>query len=60
MKRTLVANSARSAAIRSSTSGLDGRVEARRRLVEDEERRVLGKRHRDHDPLLHPPESWCG
>ena len=33
--------------------GLDRRVEARRRLVEDEERRVLGERHRDDDPLLH-------
>ena len=32
---------------------LDRRVEARRRLVEDEERRILGQRHRDHDPLLH-------
>ena len=32
---------------------LDGRVEPGRRLVEDEERRVLGERHRDHDPLLH-------
>ena len=33
---------------------LDRRVEAGRGLVEDEERRVLGKRHRDHDSLLHP------
>ena len=33
---------------------LDGRVEPGRRLVEDEERRVLRERHRDHDPLLHP------
>ena len=32
---------------------LDRRVEAGRRLVEDQERRVLGERHRDHDPLLH-------
>ena len=32
---------------------LDGRVEARRRLVEDEQRRVLGERHGDHHALLH-------
>ena len=34
--------------------GFDGRVEARRRLVEDEKRRVGRQRHRNHDPLLHP------
>ena len=34
--------------------GLDRRVEARRRLVEDQQLRVLGERHRDHDALLHP------
>ena len=33
--------------------GLDGRVEAGRRLVEDQQRRVLRQRHRDHDALLH-------
>ena len=33
--------------------GLDGRVEARRRLVEDEERGLGRERHRDHDALLH-------
>ena len=33
---------------------LDRRVEARRRLVEDQQRRILGERHRDHDALLHP------
>ena len=27
---------------------------ARRRLVEDQQRRILRERHRDHDPLLHP------
>ena len=32
---------------------LDRRVEAGRRLVEDQQRRVLGERHRDHDALLH-------
>ncbi len=32
---------------------LDRRVEAGRRLVEDEERRVLRERHRDDDALLH-------
>ena len=33
--------------------GLDGRVEPGRRLVEDQQRRILRKRHRDHHPLLH-------
>ena len=33
---------------------LDRRVEAGRRLVEDQERRVLRERHRDDDALLHP------
>ena len=33
--------------------GLDGRVEARRRLVEDEQRGIGRERHRDHDALLH-------
>ena len=33
---------------------LDRRVEARRRLVEDQERRILRERHRDDDALLHP------
>ncbi len=32
----------------------DGRVESGRRLVEDQQRRVLRERHRDHDALLHP------
>ena len=32
---------------------LDGRVEARRRLVEDQERGLGRERHRDHDALLH-------
>ena len=39
---------------------LDGRVEARGRLVEDEERRVLRERHRDDDPLLHPSGELVG
>ena len=34
--------------------GLDRRVEPGRRLVEDQQRRVLRERHRDHDALLHP------
>ena len=34
--------------------GLHGRVQAGRRLVEHEQRRVLGQRHRDHHALLHP------
>ncbi len=33
---------------------LDRRVETRRRLVEDQQGRVGGERHRDHNPLLHP------
>ena len=33
--------------------GLDRRVEPGRRLVEDQQRRILGERHRDHDALLH-------
>ncbi len=33
--------------------GLDGRVEARRRLVEDQQLGLLRERHRDHDALLH-------
>jgi hypothetical protein len=33
---------------------LHRRVEAGRGLVEDEKRRVLRERHRDHHPLLHP------
>ncbi len=32
---------------------LDGRVEAGGRLVQDQERRILGERHGDDDPLLH-------
>ena len=32
---------------------LDGRVESRRRLVEDEQCGIFGQRHRDHDALLH-------
>ena len=34
--------------------GLDRRVEPGRRLVEDQQLRVLRERHRDHDALLHP------
>ena len=33
--------------------GLDRRVEPGRRLVENQEHRILGERHRDHDALLH-------
>ena len=33
--------------------GLDGRVEAGRRLVEHEQLRIAGQRHRDHDSLEH-------
>ncbi len=33
--------------------GLDSGIERRRRFVEDEERRLGGKRHGDHDALLH-------
>ena len=34
--------------------GLDGRVEARRGLVEHQQLGIGGERHRDHDALLHP------
>ena len=40
--------------------GLDGGVEARRRLVEDQQRRVGGERHRDHDALLHAAGELMG
>ena len=40
--------------------GLDGRVQAGRRLVEDEERRVRRKRHRDHDALLRAAGELVG
>ena len=53
MKRTLVWNSWRSADDEVEHLRLDGGVEAGRRLVEDQQRRVLGQRHRDHDALLH-------
>ena len=33
---------------------LDGHVQGRCRFVRDEELRLTEKRHRDHDPLLHP------
>ena len=39
---------------------LDRRVEAGGRLVQDEQRRVLGERHRDHDPLLHAAGELMG
>ena len=34
---------------------LDGDVETERRLVGDQEARVVGERHRDHDALGHAP-----
>jgi hypothetical protein len=40
--------------------GLDGGIEPRRGLVEDEERRVLRERHGDDDPLLHPSRQLMG
>jgi hypothetical protein len=33
--------------------GLDGHVERRGRLVGDEELRIAGQRHGDHDALAH-------
>ena len=33
----------------------DGHVEARRRLVDEEDPRIVGEGHRDDDPLAHPP-----
>ena len=53
MKSTEVWSSAWSCDDEVEHLGLDGRVEAGRRLVEDQERRVLGERHRDDDALLH-------
>ena len=35
--------------------GLDGGVKSRRRLVQDEQRRLRGKGHGDHDSLQHAP-----
>ena len=35
-------------------------VERCRRLVGDQHLRLAGERHRDHRPLAHPPENWCG
>ena len=40
--------------------GLDGGVERGRRLVEDQQRRLGGERHRDHDPLQHPARELVG
>ena len=53
MNSTAVLKSAWSAAIRSSTSASTVASRPGRRLVEDQQRRVLGERHRDHDALLH-------
>ena len=39
---------------------LDGHVERGRRLVRDEDRRVAGKRHRDHGPLSHATGELMG
>jgi hypothetical protein len=39
---------------------LDRDVERRGRLVGDEERRVAGERHRDHDPLAHAARELVG
>ena len=54
MKRMLVPSSSRSPLDEIQHLGLDGRVEARGRLVEDEEGRVGRQRHGDDCPLLHP------
>ena len=54
MKRTAVSQLGLEVRDEIEHLGLDGRVEAGGGLVEDEERRVLGERHRDHDALLHP------
>ena len=53
MKRTAVSNSDCRRGDEVEHLGLDRRVEPGRRLVEDEQRRVLRERHRDHDALLH-------
>ena len=53
MKRTLVPNSWRRFRTSLEHLRLDGRVEAGSRLVQDQERRILGERHGDDDALLH-------
>ena len=53
MKRTAVSNSRLQLRDEVEHLGLDGRVEPGRRLVEDQERGILGERHRDDDALLH-------
>ena len=53
MNRTLVPNSLRRPAIEVEDLRLDGGVEAGRRLVQHQQRRVVGQRHRDDDALLH-------
>ena len=60
MKRTVVPNSLRSAGDEVEHLRLDGRVEAGRRLVEDQQRRVVRQRHRDHDALLHAARELVG
>ena len=53
MKSTAVWNSACRLRDEVEHLGLDRRVEAGRRLVEDQQRGVDAERHRDHDALLH-------
>ena len=53
MNSTAVWNSACSLRDEVEHLGLDRRVEAGRRLVEDQQRGVDAERHRDHDALLH-------
>ena len=53
MKSTAVCSSAWSFGHEVEHLGLDRRVEAGRRLVEDQQRGVRRERHRDHDALLH-------
>ena len=54
MNSTEVSELARSAEIRSSTSASTVASKRGRRLVEDQQRRLGGQRHRDHDALQHP------
>ena len=57
MKRTLAPNSCAEVCDEVEHLGLDGGVEARRRLVEDQKSGIGGERHRDDHPLLHAPRE---
>ena len=40
---------------------LNGHIQRRRRLIRNQDVRLVRQRHGDHDPLsLTAPDSWCG